>query len=132
MHKPAHEVAALVGTWEHCLPMNNRRPIALAVPFGRAWSDHSQRGAARVSGNRARCTSSLETASAVAHTRYTRKPTREVDAAAGTWELDRAPKKGGILLVQCPSIGHAVTTTGAVRGARVRQAHVLRRLPKER
>ena len=51
-----------------------------------------------------------------AQARYTRKPALEVGAAAGTWEHGLAPKKGGLSLVQCLSIGHEVTTAGAVCG----------------
>ena len=67
-----------------------------------------------------------------AQARYTRKPSHEVGAAAGTWEHGLAPKKGGLSLVQCHSTGHGVTAAGAVRGARLRQPSVLRLLTRER
>ena len=263
MRKPAHEVDAAVGTWEHGLPpkrgglslvqcpsmghgattagaarraraasaraapppqreaaqwrtsalhaqagsrsgrrswhvgarpcTEEGRPLARAVPFHRAWSDHSRRGAARARGKRACCASSPKRGSAVAHkratrasrltkwtpqlargstalhrrraasrscsalpwgmerpqparrsararqahvlrllprerqrsgaqARYTRKPAHEVGAAAGTWEHGLAPKKGGLSLVQCPSIGHGATTASAARRARAATA----------
>ena len=47
------------------------RPLARAVPFHRGSSDRGQHGAARAGGDRTRCASSPETASAVAHKRAT-------------------------------------------------------------
>ena len=67
-----------------------------------------------------------------AQARCPRKPPREFGAVAGTWEHGLAPKKGGISLVQCPSIGYLTTAAGVVRGTRTRQAHVLRLLSKKR
>ena len=106
------------------------RPLARAVPFHRAWSDHSRRGAARAASARV-APPPRESKRSGAQARYTRKPTHEVRAAAGTWEHGLPPKKGGLSLVQCPSIGHGATTAGA-RSARARQAPVLRLLPRER
>ena len=48
------------------------RPLARAVLFQRAWSDHGQRSAARAGGDRAHCASSPKRGSAVAHKRATR------------------------------------------------------------
>ena len=95
------------------------RPLARAVPFHKAWSDHSQRGTARARGKRAWRASSPERSQRHrAQARYTRKPALEVGAAAGTWEHGLAPKKGGLSLAQCPSILLGATTAGAAQCAR--------------
>ena len=95
------------------------RLLARAVPFRNACRESDQGGAARARNKRACCASSQQRVSAVAcYTRYTRKPPRQVRARAGTWEHGLAPKKGGLSLVQCPSIAHGANATSVARRAR--------------
>ena len=102
------------------------------MPSHRAWSSHSQRGAARMRQAPVLRLLPRDRQRSRAQARYTRKPSHEVGAAAGSWKHSLAPKMGGLSLVQCHSTGYGVTAAGAVRGARLRQPSVLRLLTRER
>ena len=108
------------------------RPLARAVPFHRARSDHSQRGAARARGNRARCASSPGTASAVAR----KRATRVSQLTKWTPRLVRgstAFHRRGAASRSCSSVPWGVKRPQpARRSARARRAPVLRLLPRER
>ena len=122
MRKPAHEVDAMAGTWEHGLaPKNGGLSLVQCPSIGHGATTASAARRARAASARA-APPPRESQRSGAQARYTRKPTREVDAAAGTWEHGLAPKKGGLSLVQCPSIGHGATTAGAARRARAASA----------
>ena len=59
-----------------------------------------------------------------AQARYTRKPAHEVDAAVIMWEHGLAPERGGLSLVQCPSMKRGAATAGAAQRARAARARV--------
>ena len=96
------------------------RPLAGAVALCSVWSDHNQRGMARVRSKLECCASYPETASAVARARacHAKSRLRKVEAAAGMSHHGLAPKERSRSPVQCPSIARKVTTTRAARRAR--------------
>ena len=131
--KPPHEFYAAAGTWEHGLaPKKGGFSLVLCPSIGRLATAAGAVRGARTWQPRVLRLLSKERQRSGAQARYTRKPVREVDAAAGTWEHSFAPKKGGLSLVQCHFTCYGVTTAGAVRGARARQARDLRLLPRDR
>jgi len=98
-----------------------------------AWSNHSQRGAAHARQAPVLRLLPRDSQRGGAQAHYTRKPAHEVDAAAGTWKHGLPTKKGGLSLVQCPSIGHEAITASAARRARAvtARARALRLLPRD-
>ena len=86
----------------------------------RVPNNYNQDNTARARRKHACCTSSRETASALARTcaRYA-KARCALEAVAGTSHHGLAPKERGLSSVQWPCIGYEQTTTSAARRARV-------------
>ena len=108
----------MAGTWDHGLP-SKRDGLSLvqcpsmgrgATAAGAAQRAHaaSARIAPPPQGEAAQWRTSVLHAQARSRS----------GPAAGTWERGHPPKKSGLPLVQCPSVGYGATTAGAAQRAR--------------